>query len=42
MQLALTMVDFNRVSRFMPGRKAGGVVAKEDAYEADPREPIAE
>jgi alkyl sulfatase BDS1-like metallo-beta-lactamase superfamily hydrolase len=41
-KLASTMVDFNPRFEIMPGTKAGGVVAHEDAYEADPRQPIAE
>ena len=41
-QLASTMVDFDPRFEIMPGTKAKGVVAKEDPYEADPRQPIAE
>ena len=41
-QLASTMVDFDLRFEIMPGTKAKGVVAKEDPYEADPRQPIAE
>jgi alkyl sulfatase BDS1-like metallo-beta-lactamase superfamily hydrolase len=41
-QLASIMVDFDPRFEIMPGTKAGGVVAKEDPYEADPRYPIAE
>jgi alkyl sulfatase BDS1-like metallo-beta-lactamase superfamily hydrolase len=41
-QLASTMVDFDPRFEIMPGTKAGGVVAHEDPYEADPRQPIAE
>jgi len=41
-QLASTMVDFDPRFEIMPGTKAGGVVAKEDPYEADERQPIAE
>jgi alkyl sulfatase BDS1-like metallo-beta-lactamase superfamily hydrolase len=41
-QLASTMVDFDPRFEIMPGTRAGGIVAKEDPYEADPREPIAE
>jgi alkyl sulfatase BDS1-like metallo-beta-lactamase superfamily hydrolase len=41
-QLALTMVDFDPRFDIMPGTKAGGTVAKEDAYEADVRQPIPE
>jgi hypothetical protein len=41
-QLASTMVDFNPRFEIMPGTKAAGVVAKEDPYEADVRQPIAE
>ena len=41
-QLASTMVDFDPRFEIMPGTKAKGVVAKEDPYEADPRQPIGE
>ena len=41
-QLASTMVDFDPRFEIMPGTKARTVVAHEDAYEADPRQPIAE
>jgi hypothetical protein len=41
-QLASTMVDFDPRFEIMPGTKGKGVVAKEDPYEADPRQPIAE
>ncbi len=41
-QLAATMVDFDPRFEIMPGTKAGGVVAHEDPYQADPRQPIAE
>jgi hypothetical protein len=41
-QLASTMVDFDPRFEIMPGTKAAGVVADENAYEADPRQPIAE
>jgi len=36
------MVDFDPRFEIMPGTKTGGVVAKEDPYESDPRQPIAE
>ncbi len=41
-QLASTMVDFDPRFEIMPGTKSSGLVAKEDPYEADPRQPIAE
>ena len=41
-QLASTMVDFDPRFEIMPGTKVAGMVAKEDPYEADPRQPIAE
>ena len=41
-QIASTMVDFDPRFEIMPGTKAGGVLAKEDPYEADERQPIAE
>jgi alkyl sulfatase BDS1-like metallo-beta-lactamase superfamily hydrolase len=41
-QLASAMVDFDPRFEIMPGTKAGGVVAKEDPYEANERQPIAE
>jgi alkyl sulfatase BDS1-like metallo-beta-lactamase superfamily hydrolase len=41
-QLASTIVDFDPRFEIMPGTKAGTVVAREDPYEADPRQPIAE
>ena len=41
-QLASTMVDFDPRFEIMPGTKAAVVLAHEDAYEADPRQPIAE
>jgi alkyl sulfatase BDS1-like metallo-beta-lactamase superfamily hydrolase len=41
-QLAATMVDFDPRFEIMPGTKGGEVVAHEDPYEADPRQPIAE
>ena len=41
-QLASTMVDFDPRFEIMPGTKGKGVVAKEDPYEADPRQPIGE
>jgi hypothetical protein len=41
-QLASTMVDFDPRFEIMPGTKAGTVVASEDPYQADPRQPIAE
>ena len=41
-QLASTMVDFDPRFEIMPGTKARTVVAHEDAYEADSRQPIAE
>ncbi len=41
-QLASAMVDFDPRFEIMPGTKAGGLVAHEDPYEADPRQPIAE
>jgi hypothetical protein len=36
------MVDFDPRFEIMPGTKSRTVVAKEDPYEADPRQPIAE
>jgi alkyl sulfatase BDS1-like metallo-beta-lactamase superfamily hydrolase len=41
-QLASTMVDFVPRFEIMPGTKSRTVIAKEDPYEADPRQPIAE
>ena len=41
-QIASTMVDFDPRFEIMPGTKAGTVVASEDPYQADPRQPIAE
>jgi hypothetical protein len=41
-QLASTMVDFDPRFEIMPGTKAREIVAKEDPYEADPRQPIPE
>jgi len=41
-QLASTMVDFDPRFEIMPGTKQRGIVAKEDPYEADPRQVIAE
>jgi linear primary-alkylsulfatase len=41
-QLASTMVDFDPRFEIMPGTKAATVVAKQDPYEADERQPIAE
>ncbi len=41
-QLASTMVDFDPRFEILPGTKAREVAAKEDPYEADPRQPIAE
>ena len=41
-QRASTMVDFDPRFEIMPGTKAITVVAKEDPYEADARQPIAE
>ena len=41
-QLASTMVDFDPRFEIMPGTKGKGVVAKEDPYEADPRQAIGE
>ena len=41
-QLASTMVDFDPRFEIMPGTKARTVVAHEDAYEAVPRQTIAE
>jgi hypothetical protein len=36
------MVDFDPRFEIMPGTKAATVVAKQDPYEADERQPIAE
>ena len=41
-QLASTMVDFDPRFEIMPGTKGRTVVAHEDPYESDPRQPIAE
>jgi alkyl sulfatase BDS1-like metallo-beta-lactamase superfamily hydrolase len=41
-QLASTMVDFDPRFEIMPGTKAAGPVEKEDPYEGDVRQPIAE
>jgi alkyl sulfatase BDS1-like metallo-beta-lactamase superfamily hydrolase len=41
-QLASTMVDFDPRFEIMPGTKSRTIVAHEDPYEADPRQPIAE
>ena len=41
-RLASTMVEFDPRFEIMPGTKAVAVVLKEDPYEADPRQPIAE
>lgn len=41
-QLASAMVDFDPRFEIMPGTKAGGAVVKEEPYQADLREPIAE
>jgi alkyl sulfatase BDS1-like metallo-beta-lactamase superfamily hydrolase len=41
-QLASTMIDFDPRFEIMPGTKTTTVVAKEDPYEADERQPIAE
>jgi alkyl sulfatase BDS1-like metallo-beta-lactamase superfamily hydrolase len=41
-QLASTIVDFDPRFEIMPGTKAPTVIAHEDAYEADPGQPIAE
>jgi alkyl sulfatase BDS1-like metallo-beta-lactamase superfamily hydrolase len=41
-QLASTMIDFDPRFQIMPGTKTTAVVAKEDPYEADERQPIAE
>jgi hypothetical protein len=41
-QLASTMVDFDPRFEIMPGTKAREIIAKEDPYEADPRQPIPE
>jgi hypothetical protein len=36
------MVDFDPRFEIMPGTKTAAVVAQEDPYEADERQPIAE
>jgi Alkyl sulfatase C-terminal len=41
-QLGSTMVDFDPRFEIMPGTKTAAVVAQEDPYEADERQPIAE
>ena len=41
-QLASVMVDFDPRFEIMPGTKGAGVVARQDPYEADERQPIAE
>ena len=41
-QLASTMADFDPRFEIMPGTKSRTIVAHEDPYEADPRQPIAE
>jgi alkyl sulfatase BDS1-like metallo-beta-lactamase superfamily hydrolase len=41
-QLASTMVDFDPRFEIMPGTKTRGVVAQEDPFEGDERQPIAE
>jgi Alkyl sulfatase C-terminal len=41
-QLAATMVDFDPRFEVMPGTKAAGPVAHADAYQAVPRQSVAE